>query len=161
MRSAVALDRWPVSFGTAKAAPSPCNGSCGRVLVQLSPRILLVEDSADLQEMWQYWLTWCGFRVNAAADGVEALRLAAARRPDLVLMDLWLPIMDGIEAITHLRARASTATVPIIALTANPSVTTEARARASGCDYFVSKPITPDELLAVIRTAFSSRKRLR
>lgn len=129
--------------------------------MQLSQRILLVEDSLDLQEMWRHWLTWCGFRVNAAGDGVEALRLAAARRPDLVLMDLWLPIMDGIEAITQLRARASTATVPIIALTANPSVTTEARAKASGCDYFVPKPITPEELLAIIRTAFRERKRFR
>lgn len=124
-------------------------------------RILLVEDSVDLREMWRLWLKWCGFRVSAAADGAAALRLASARRPDLVLMDLWMPVMDGLEAIKQLRARPSTADIPIIALTASPSTTAAEQARASGCDYFVVKPVTPEDLLLHIRIAFGAREPFR
>lgn len=124
-------------------------------------RILLVEDAVDIREMWRLWLTFRGFHVDAAGDGAEALRLASVCRPDLVLMDLWMPIMDGVEAIRRLRARPSTADVPIIAITADTSTTAVERARASGCDQFVAKPVMPEELLDHIRAALRPRKRRR
>jgi len=104
--------------------------------------------------MWRVWLTLFEFHVDTAADGAEALRCAWAHRPDLVLMDVWMPIIDGLEATRRLRARPLTADVPIIVMTASPGAMVAEQARACGCDQFLAKPVTPDQLLDHIRLAF-------
>jgi CheY-like chemotaxis protein len=104
--------------------------------------------------MWRIWLTFYGFYVDAAADGAEALRLARAHRPDLVLMDLWMPVVDGLEAMRGLRAHPLTTSVPIIVLTASSCEIEAERARACGCDQILAKPVMPDQLLGHIRMAF-------
>lgn len=110
--------------------------------------VLLVEDTVDLREMWRVFLDYSGFQVLEADNGAEALALARAHHPDLVVMDLWMPVMDGIEAIIRLKQDPTTASVPILALTAQ--VGAESVARAAGCDEFHEKPIGPDELLRLI-----------
>jgi CheY-like chemotaxis protein len=104
--------------------------------------------------MWQLWLTVCGFEVIEATNGAEALIQARMHHRDLVLMDLSMPIMDGLEATRRLRHDADTANIRIIALTAQSGPDIAQRARDAGCDDFQEKPILPDDLLQLIRAAF-------
>jgi CheY-like chemotaxis protein len=117
--------------------------------------VLIVDDSEDIREMWKAWLTFWGFSVQEARDGAEALRKAQARRPDLVLMDLWMPVLDGFTATTRLRDDPAMANVPVLALSANGSAATPQQAKDAGCDAFLPKPVLPDELLAHLRAAFA------
>ena len=105
--------------------------------------------------MWAAWLTFWGFTVDAAENGAEAVRMAQARRPDLVLMDLWMPVLDGLNATRHIRSDATMADVPILALSANGHPSAPPQAKAAGCDAFVLKPVHPDELLEHMRRAFA------
>src|SRR5690606_21375255 len=89
-----------------------------------------------------------GYEVILALDGAEGVRLAREARPDLVLMDMSLPVLDGWEATR--RIKAETATVPVIALTAHAMTDDEAKARAAGCDDFDTKPVDLKRLLAKI-----------
>ena len=122
-------------------------------------RILIAEDSDDLRALWTEWLTLRGFMVDEARDGEEAVRLALHRTPHLILMDLWMPRLDGITATERLRAHAVTADVPILALTADPSHLALARARNAGCDTVVAKPLAPEALLEHLRAVFHHRGR--
>jgi DNA-binding response OmpR family regulator len=120
-------------------------------------RVLLVEDSADIRGLWRTCLSYSGFVVDEAANGAEAITLARARRPDLVLMDLCMPVMDGVEAIRILRADAATSEVPIIVMTAQGTDDWAQRAADAGADAYVDKPVMPDELLEHIRDAFNRK----
>jgi CheY-like chemotaxis protein len=114
-------------------------------------RVLVVEDTADLREMWRQWLQFLNFEVAEAENGAEAVRRARLQRPDVVLMDMWLPVLDGLEATRQIRAEESLADVPIIVVTAQNSGRAAERARESGCTRFVVKPVSPEELLGHIR----------
>ncbi len=116
--------------------------------------ILIADDSDDLREMWCVWLTFWEFTVEEARNGAEALAKAEARRPDLVLMDLWMPVVNGFDATARLRGIPSTADVPVVGMSASPDPPTPERALAAGCDLFLPKPVTPDVLLEHLRTAF-------
>jgi CheY-like chemotaxis protein len=118
-------------------------------------RVLVVEDSADIRGLWRTWLTFSGFLVDEAANGVEAIALARTKRPDLVLMDLCMPVMDGLEAIKVLRAQVATSEVPIIVITAQGTDESAQRAAEAGADAYVDKPVMPDELLQHMRDAFN------
>jgi Response regulator containing CheY-like receiver, AAA-type ATPase, and DNA-binding domains len=118
-------------------------------------RVLVVDDSAEIRELWRLWLNFWGFAVQEAANGAEAVQKARLNPPDLVLMDLWMPVLDGLEATRQLKEYPSTAHVPVVALSAQtvspePKEVTEAGAKA-----FVQKPCDPDELLGHIRSALS------
>jgi CheY-like chemotaxis protein len=104
------------------------------------------------------WLTGSGFSVDEASNGAEALSQAASRPPDLVLMDLCMPIMDGVEAIRRLRANPSTAEVPIIVITAQGTEESAQRAAEAGADAYVDKPVMPDELLHHMKDAFNRKR---
>jgi CheY-like chemotaxis protein len=119
----------------------------------------VAEDSADIRGLWRTWLTFSGFVVEEAANGVEAIALARTKHPDLILMDLCMPVMDGVEAIKVLRAEPSTAEVPIIVITAQGTEDSAQRAAEAGADAYLDKPVMPDELLQHMRDAFN-RKRL-
>lgn len=110
--------------------------------------ILLVDDYADGREMYADALTFGGFRVIEAATGVEALALATERLPDLILMDLSLPGLDGWEVTARLKQAPRTKHLRIIALTAHALDGERERAERAGCDGFISKPCLPDELIA-------------
>ncbi len=115
------------------------------------PLILLVDDYQDGREMYADALTFDGFPVVEAASGPEALRLALEWLPDLILMDLSLPGLDGWEVASRLKADQRTQHVPIIALTAHALEGERERAEKAGCNGFIAKPCLPDELLVKVR----------
>lgn len=115
-----------------------------------APLILLVEDFADAREMYRDYLEYSGFRVATAADGREAIEKARALDPDLVLMDLSLPGIDGWEATRILKADAETNHLLIVALSAHALPPEGQRAREAGCDGFIAKPCLPPELVAEV-----------
>src|SRR3990170_913123 len=113
-------------------------------------RILVVEDERDIADFIARGLILKGYEVDAAHDGEEALARARERRPDLVVLDLMLPGVDGIEVCRRLRAAGD---VPIIILTARDSVADKVRGLDAGADDYVTKPFAFDELLARVRAA--------
>ena len=119
--------------------------------------VLVVDDYPDGREVCAEYLAFSGFRVLQAADGQEALDLAFAERPDLVLMDLSLPGMDGWEATRRLKADPRTASTPVIALTAHALDSHAASARAAGADAVVTKPFLPNELVLEVRRQLDAR----
>jgi CheY-like chemotaxis protein len=117
-------------------------------------RVLIVDDSDDVRDMWHDWLIIWGFDVDVAENGAEAVRKAAARPPDLVLMDWTMPVLDGLHATELLKADAATAKVPVLALSADTFAPTPQEALSAGCASFLGKPVTPESLLNEIRRAF-------
>ncbi|MBI3181259.1 MAG: response regulator [Myxococcales bacterium] len=116
-----------------------------------APLVLVVEDYADAREMYCEYLQFSGFRVAEARNGAEALERAFALGPDLVLMDLSLPILDGWEATRRLKSDARTRHIPVVALTGHALAGFSEGAKAAGCDGFVTKPCLPDALVAEVR----------
>lgn len=112
--------------------------------------ILLVEDSVDLREFYAEYLTYAGFSVVTAINGHEALRMARHLRPDLVLMDLRMPGMDGLEATADLKRNPDLAHIPVVAFTADVTPDAAARARHVGCAAFIAKPAVPDDVARTI-----------
>lgn len=115
------------------------------------PRILVVDDYPDAREMYSEYLGYCGFEVVEAANGVEALQRAVDAQPDVILMDLSLPVMDGWEATRRLKADARTARIPVVALTGHALAGISEGARKAGCDAFVTKPCLPQDLVEEVR----------
>ena len=116
-------------------------------------RVLIVDDSLDVREVWHDWLTIWGFEVDEAANGAEAVEKATARTPDLILMDWTMPVLDGLAATERLKAHATTAQVPVLALSADSFSPTPEEALGAGCKGFLGKPVTPECLLNEIRRA--------
>lgn len=114
------------------------------------PVILVADDYQDTREIVHEVLTDAGFEVLEADTGESALAEVAARRPDLILLDLSLPGIDGWEVAHRLRADPATATLPIVALTAHTSPAEHERARRAGCDDIVVKPCYPDDIVAAV-----------
>ena len=110
-------------------------------------RILLVEDNEMNRDMLSRRLTRKGYEVLTADDGARGLAAAASERPDLILMDMSLPVIDGWEATRRVKADAATRTIPVIALTAHALVEDRERATAAGCDDFDTKPVELPRLL--------------
>jgi two-component system, cell cycle response regulator DivK len=116
----------------------------------LRPLLLLVEDFDDAREMYRDYLAFSGFRVETARDGQEAIDKARALAPDLILMDLSLPGIDGWEATRLLKADPATRRLPIVALSAHAMAADRERALAAGCDGFIAKPCLPPDLVQQI-----------
>jgi CheY-like chemotaxis protein len=110
-------------------------------------KILLVEDNEMNRDMLSRRLERKGYSVALAIDGAEGLRQARADRPDLILMDMSLPVIDGWEATRQLKADQTTKDIPVIALTAHAMASDEQKAREAGCDDFDTKPIELPRLL--------------
>jgi two-component system, cell cycle response regulator DivK len=113
--------------------------------------VLVVEDYQDAREMYAAYLQFSGFDVAEAGNGVEAVEKTAELLPDIVLMDLALPRMDGWEATRRLKADPRTRHIPVVALTGHALAGHADGAREAGCDAFVTKPCLPDALVAEIR----------
>jgi CheY-like chemotaxis protein len=113
-------------------------------------KILLVEDNELNRDMLSRRLCRRGHQVVEAADGEAALALAASERPDLILMDMSLPVMDGWEATRRLKAVPATRPIPVIALTAHAMVAEREESLAAGCDDFDTKPVEIERLLGKI-----------
>jgi CheY-like chemotaxis protein len=115
------------------------------------PLVLVVEDYQDAREMYAAYLQFSGYGVAEAANGVEAVEKAQQLLPDIVLMDLALPRMDGWEATRRLKADPRTRHIPVVALTGHALAGHAEGAREAGCDAFVIKPCLPDALVAEIQ----------
>ena len=125
---------------------------------KVQPLVLVVEDYQDAREMYAAYLEFSGYRVAEATNGVEALEQAHKLRPDIILMDLALPKMDGWEATRRLKADARTRAIPIVALTGHALAGHAEGARAAGCDAFVTKPCLPDALVAEIKRMLAASR---
>jgi CheY-like chemotaxis protein len=121
------------------------------------PLILLVDDFADNRTMYAQFLTFSGFRVAEAANGREALEKAAELAPDLVVMDLSLPVIDGWEATRRLKSDQRTRAIPVLALTGHALGRHSEGAKDAGCDGFVTKPCLPEDLVTEIRRLLEGR----
>jgi CheY-like chemotaxis protein len=115
------------------------------------PCVLLVDDYPDAREMYSEYLQYSGFDVIEAGNGIEALQQAVERSPDIILMDLSLPVMDGWEATRRLKADRRTASIPVVALTGHALAGISEGARRAGCDAFITKPCLPEDLVKEIR----------
>ncbi|HYZ88866.1 MAG TPA: response regulator [Myxococcales bacterium] len=120
------------------------------------PLVLVVDDFQDNREMYAEFLAYQGFRVIQAANGVEALDQAFTNHPDIIIMDLSLPVMDGWEATRRLKADQRTNAIPVVALTGHAMQGHSKGAIEAGCDSFVAKPCLPDQLVAEIRKMLSN-----
>ena len=136
------------------AAPEPWAGILGPEFgssrmpdISRRPLILLVEDYDDAREMYRDYLEYAGFQVETARDGHEALTKARASNPDLVLMDLSMPGLDGWEATRLLKTDPATSHLTVVALSAHALAAEGDRARRAGCDGFIAKPCLPHELV--------------
>ena len=115
-------------------------------------KILLVEDNEMNRDMLSRRLKRRGYEVSIAVDGAEGLKMATSEAPDLVLMDMSLPVMDGWEATRKIKADPVTKSIPVIALTAHAMSGDREKALSAGCDDYDTKPIELPRLLTKIRT---------
>jgi CheY-like chemotaxis protein len=115
------------------------------------PLVLVVDDYQDAREMYAEYLSFSGFRVAEASNGLEAVEKAFSLRPDVILMDLSLPGMDGWAATRQLKTDERTRGIPVVALTGHALAGASDGARQAGCDAFVTKPCLPDELVVEVR----------
>ena len=117
----------------------------------MAKRILIVEDQEDNRMIVRDVLSSAGYDLIEAVNGEDGVKLAHSERPDLILMDIQLPIIDGYEATRQIKGSAELKSIPIIAVTSYALSGDQAKARAAGCDGYISKPFSPRELLARVR----------
>jgi CheY-like chemotaxis protein len=117
----------------------------------VKPVVLLVDDYPDAREMYAEYLEFSGFEVIEAGNGLEALERALDRTPDVILMDLSLPVMDGWEATRRLKADDRTKHIPVLAVTGHALTGISEDAKRAGCDGFITKPCLPEDLTVEIR----------
>jgi two-component system cell cycle response regulator DivK len=121
----------------------------------MSKRILVIEDQEDNRQILQDLLTSADFEVIEAVDGEAGVAAATAQRPDLILMDIQLPLLDGYEATRRIKADPALRAIPIIVITSYALSGDDEKARAAGCDAYFSKPFSPRQLLAKVREYLS------
>jgi two-component system cell cycle response regulator DivK len=117
----------------------------------MSKRILVVEDQEDLRDVLRDLLTGSGYTVIEAGDGGAGVAKAKSDRPDLILMDTQMPVIDGYEATKRIKADPALTPIPIVAVSSFAMKGDEEKARAAGCDHYVTKPYSPMQLLRLIR----------
>ena len=117
----------------------------------MSTRILIVEDQEDNRMIMRDVLSAAGYELIEAVNGKDGISRAQSDRPDLILMDIQMPVLDGYEATRQIKADPNLKSTPIIAVTSYALSGDEAKARAAGCDGYVSKPFSPRQLLARVR----------
>lgn len=116
----------------------------------MTRRVLIVDDEPDIRLLIRVNLIQAGYEVLEAGNGREAIDLLDREEPDLILLDLRLPGLDGWEVIEHLKEQGVADRIPVVAISAHASPTTKDRAREVGFRSYVSKPFTPEELLDVV-----------
>lgn len=123
----------------------------------MSKRILVVEDQEDNRRILHDLLTSAGYELVEAVTGAEGVRLASAQRPDLILMDVQLPEMDGHEATRRIKSDPDLCAIPIVVVTSYALSGDEAKALAAGADGYVTKPFSPRQLLAKVQRLLEER----
>ena len=116
-----------------------------------APLVLVVDDSEDNREVYAQYLSFSGFRVEMAVDGLEAVEKATSLSPDVIVMDLAMPRLDGWEATRRIKGAPATSRIPVIALTGNADSESKRRTQEAGCSGYLTKPCLPDVLVSEIR----------
>ena len=117
----------------------------------MTSRVLVVEDQEDLRAILRFTLEGAGYEVVEAMNGAEGVAKAETERPDLILMDIQMPVLDGYEATRCIKALPGMAATPIVAVSSFAMKGDEEKARASGCDAYVTKPYSPKQLLSLVQ----------
>jgi two-component system, cell cycle response regulator DivK len=117
----------------------------------MTKRILVVEDTEDNRQILRDLLTAAGYDLVEAVDGEEGVAMAREHKPDLILMDIQLPAMDGYDATRLIKADPGLSHIPVIAVTSYALSGDEEKARAAGCNGYVAKPFSPRQLLGKVR----------
>lgn len=129
----------------------------GRKLLDFK-RVLLVEDNEDNRTIYATVLVYYGYQVIEAQNGLEGVNAAGKHHPDLVVMDISLPVMDGLEATRRIKADPSTADIPILAVTAHARDLDRMRALEAGCNEYLCKPVEPRCLVAEVDRILGARR---
>ena len=117
----------------------------------MTKRILMIEDTEDNRQIVRDLIDSVGYELIEAHDGAAGLAMAAEHKPDLILMDIQMPVMDGYEATRRIKANPELKAIPIVAVTSYALSGDEAKARAAGCDGYIAKPYSPRQMLAKVR----------
>jgi two-component system cell cycle response regulator DivK len=117
----------------------------------MSKKILVVEDTDDNRQILRDLLGMAGYELIEAYDGADGVAKAGEHKPDLILMDIQMPVMDGYEATRRIKAEPALAGIPVIAVTSYALSGDEEKARAAGCDGYIAKPFSPRQMLAKVR----------
>jgi two-component system cell cycle response regulator DivK len=117
----------------------------------MSKKILVVEDTEDNRQILRDLLSMAGYDMIEARDGAEGVAQASEHRPDLILMDIQMPVMDGYEATRRIKADPALKEIPVIAVTSYALSGDEEKARDAGCDGYIAKPYSPRQMLAKVR----------
>ncbi|MEW5928581.1 MAG: response regulator [Gemmatimonadota bacterium] len=126
-----------------------------------SKTVLLVEDNEDNRTVYRTILEHFGYEVIEARNGEDGVRMAREDRPDLILMDISIPLIDGWEATKILKGDPETSTIPIIALTAHALATDRAKAQEVGCDGYLAKPCEPRRVVAEVEKFIGSGREVK
>ena len=122
------------------------------------PLVLIAEDNRDQQDLYATYFQWRGFRVHVVSDGETAVQHAIITPPDIIVMDLSMPILDGWDATRRLKAHPRTSHIPIVACTAHAFGPYVERALIAGCDAYVVKPCLPQDLFKEISRVLAHRR---
>jgi two-component system, cell cycle response regulator DivK len=117
----------------------------------MTKRILVIEDQEDLRGVLRDLFSRSGYVVIEAADGATGVASAKSDRPDIILMDIQMPVIDGYEATRRIKADPALAGIPVVAVSSFAMKGDEEKARAAGCDHYVTKPYSPMQLLRMVR----------
>ena len=126
-------------------------------MTETTATVLVAEDDEDIRALVVYRLERSGYEVVQARDGEEALRLAAEREPDLAILDVMMPKLDGYEVTRRLRREPATSRLPVILLTARSQEADVSQGFAAGADDYIRKPFSPDELRARVQAILGRR----
>ncbi len=143
---------------SAKQVLSPLEQGAGTDAPPSKKRVLVVDDFDDAREMYAEYLEFAGFQVETARNGAEAVEKAQEASPDIILMDLSLPVMDGWEATRLIKQDSRTRDIPVMALSGHVLAGSENNAKDAGADEFVAKPCLPQDLENKIRTMLKPSK---
>ena len=122
----------------------------------MSKKILVVEDTEDNRQILRDLLGMAGYDMVEAHDGAEGVAKAAEHKPDLILMDIQMPVLDGYEATRRIKADRALASIPIVAVTSYALSGDEQKARDAGCNDYIAKPYSPRQMLAKVREILGS-----
>ena len=122
----------------------------------MSKKILVVEDTEDNRQILRDLLGMAGYDMIEAHDGAEGVAKAAEHKPDLILMDIQMPVMDGYEATRRIKANPDLKAIPIVAVTSYALSGDEQKTRDAGCDAYIAKPYSPRQMLAKVREILGS-----
>jgi two-component system cell cycle response regulator DivK len=122
----------------------------------MSKKILVVEDTEDNRQILRDLLGMAGYDMVEAHDGAQGVAMAAEHKPDLILMDIQMPVLDGYEATRRIKADPALAAIPIVAVTSYALSGDEQKARDAGCNDYIAKPYSPRQMLAKVREILGS-----